>query len=611
MRYDNALRGGREGERGHSMGYAYTGRKRLRFELLAGAVMAAVLSGPGVARAQDAEPAAATEVKDVTIVVGGEPYTGSLLLPADDAGFKFRLTETGDVLRFRWSSLDQSERRRVQKLLSIEVEDGRLQFGKEIECVRFKLKSGKSVEGLEMPDRALPGYRCLKTSSQVLQLPKSDVESEEKIQKRESDVFSAEEVYDRMLLERPPAKDQAKDHLDYARQCANMGLYDRGIDHLEMAKAVDPRVEERTQEFREELVAKFADQQAEKLYLQIITSLNAGDNASALEKITRLKDNFPNSEYYTKVDSLQPKVEADSQTDFQKQVIFMYYHLFQELIQERLVKRTRVDDKGRPVPSIPGKQVTTRQGHIFRGQLVSDSAEKLTLRQGDMTIDIPGKDVMTKQDIDMSKSFREISPTFAELKQYVTDAQGGIGKDLIARVALRLHVDEAKVRDAWQGRFNQVAEYKDGQLEKSKVWTSLHEAPYGKGAWLRDGVQPVQANQGQGQGQGQGRRPGGRNQNQGNNAGGSNLVLEPEAVNPDDSDDPEIWWTGQSTQVKFNVLRALASEKIFRVKQVAGDRCSQCATKGYIETWDGFGSLKIYRCPTCRGLQYLFRVFYE
>ncbi|MCZ7645056.1 MAG: hypothetical protein M5U26_07195 [Planctomycetota bacterium] len=581
-----------------------------RYALLVALAGWLALSG---ARAIAGDAATQTEVKDVSIVVGGEPYTGSLLLPASDSGFKFRLNETGDVMRFRWSSLEQSERRRIQKLMGIEVEDGRLAFGKTLDCLRFQLKSSKSYEGLELPDRALPGYRCLKTATQVVQIPKSDIEKEEKIEKRESDVFSAEEVYDRMLLERPPSSDSAKDHLDYARQCANMGLYDKGIDHLEMAKAVDPRIEERTQEFREELVVKYADQQAEKMYLQIMTDLRAGDNATALAKIQRLKDNFPNSEYYTKVDSLQTKVEADTQVDFQKQVIFMYYNLFNELVQERIAKRVRVDEKGRPVPSIPGKQVTTRQGHIFRGVLVSDDTEKLVLKQDELNVTIPAKDILTKQDVDLSKSARAVEPTFAELKQYVTDAQGGIGKELIAKISARLKVDEAKVRDAWGGRFNQTAEYKDGQLVKSKTYVTLHEAPYGKGSWLRDGVQAVQANpQGQGQGRNQGgRNQGGRNNNTGGQNGGSNLVAAEQEVNPDDSDDPEIWWKGQSSNVKFNLLRGMAVEKLFKVKDIKGDRCSQCAGKGYVEIWDGYGSLSQYRCPTCRGLTALFRVFYE
>ena len=202
---------------------------------------------------------------DVTIVISDEPYTGSLIPPATDTEFQFKLADTGDILTFRWSSLPQEERKRIQKLFGIEVEDGRLAFGKKIDCVRLYLKSKKFYEGLEYSERAMPGYRCLKTATQLVQIPQHEVEEEETIKKRESDLFSAKEVYERMLLERPPSPDSASDHLQYARDCSNMGLFEKSIDHLEMAKTIDPRTEERSQEFRVELVKKHAEKQAERL----------------------------------------------------------------------------------------------------------------------------------------------------------------------------------------------------------------------------------------------------------------------------------------------------------------------------------------------------------
>lgn len=561
-------------------------------------------------------------LKDVTIVVADEPYSGELIRPPTDTEFRFKLKETGDVLTFRWSSLAESERKRVQKLFGIEVEDGQVAWGDKVPCLRFKLKSGKSVEGMELTDRAMSGVRVLKTYSQTLYLPGNDIESEEKIEKRESEIYNPKEYYERKLLERPPSNDNASSHQEFAQLCSNIGLYDKAIDHLEMAKTIDPRVEERTADFRQELVRKHAEKQAEKLYLQILGDRQANDNASALIKIDTFMRNFPSSEYRTRVESMRPEVEKASQVDFSKQIIFMYYHLMSELVTERLNKKIKVDEKGRPVPSIPGKQVTTRQSNIFRGELVSESPEKMVLKQGDTTLEIRGKDILSVQDIDLSKSYREIEPSFAVLKAYVTDPNNGLGKDIVTRISTLLGQDEQKVKDTWAGRFNRTATYEDGKLVQSPVYTSLHNAYYGKGSWLREGAQF--SPNGSGNGRNQGGRNSGRNNNNGRNQGNSGnggtnggnttgiTVKQEETIHPENSDDPEVWWPAQTGETRIQILRAMAAEKLFRVKDpVTGKVCPECGGKGAIEVSGSDSQLVPVRCPTCRGLRLLFVINYE
>ncbi|MBI3830871.1 MAG: hypothetical protein HY291_15230 [Planctomycetes bacterium] len=602
------------------------------------------LSGRAFAAADD------TNLKDVTIVVADEPYTGELIRPPTDTEFRFKLKETGDTLTFRWSSLAETERKRVQKLFGIEVQDGQVTWGDKVNCVRLKLKSGKAVEGMELPDRAIPGLRVLKTYSQTLYINNGDIDAEDKIEKRESDIYSAKEFYERKLLERPPPNDSASAHQEFAQMCSNIGLYDKAIDHLEMAKTIDPRVEERTTDFRAELVRKHAEKQAEKVYLQILTDLQAGDNASALQKIDTFMRNFPSSEYRTRVESMKPEVEKAGQIDFTKQIIFMYYHLANELIADRLNKKVRVDDKGRPVPSVPGKQVTTRQSNIFRGELVSEGADKVVLKQGDTTLEIRAKDILSIQDVDLSKSFRAIEPSFAELKAYVTDANAGLGKDIVSRISQLLKIDEQKIKDTWAGRFNRTATYEEGNLVHTPVYANLHSAFYSSGSWLRDGAQfAPNGNGGAGGRNNGGRNGGGRNggsggnsgssgsggtggsglggftsggnnggRNGGNNGGrngnanGNNAQEEQDKLFPQNSDDPEIWWRVQSGETRLSILRAFASEKLFRVKEpVSGKVCPECGGKGGIEVTGNDSQLTMVRCPLCRGLRLLTVINYE
>lgn len=551
--------------------------------------------------------------RPVTIVVANEPFTGYLIPPPTSLKFNFKLAETGDVLNFTWSSLAPSEQKRVQRMLGMDVDDGKMKWGKTVPCVLLKLKSKKTVWGTELRDRALPGYRCLKNATQVMQIPKQDIDEERKVERRESELYSALERYDLMLLEKPPAPDDAQAHYEFAKEASNMGLYDKALDHYDMAATIDSRIKERTEEFRKELVLRYADQQAERVYLEIVRDINNEDYASALDKIELVKRNFPNSEYYTKVDGLVSNVEKKANISFQKKVIFMYYTLFNDLIQLKLGRKIRVDEKGRPVPSVPGKLITTKFGHFFRGELVSQDPAKTVIALGGTNYEIDAKDILSVQDIDLSKSFSTKTPTFAELKAYVTDKAGGLGKDIVTTIAQKLRVEEQRVTDVWEGRFNRTAKYVNGQMEKSPIYTSLHKAYYGKGAWLRDGVQLLNAPN-QGTSRNTGRNSGG---NTSRNSGyGTNTARtdgdKPAYVNPETSDDPEVWWGAQQSDVKLHTLRAMGAEKLFRIKEpVTGKPCPSCGAKGVIEIWDAFGTRRWERCPTCRGLCILPEIFYE
>lgn len=531
------------------------------------------------------------EIRDVTIVVGEQPYIGDLIPPPTEAGFRFRWAETNDILTFRWSTLDESQRRHIQKLFGIEVEDGgtRLLWGEKVDCVRFHLIGKKTLEGLEVPERAMPGYRCLKTATTVVQIPGNIIEREEKLQKRESDVYSAEEGLEFRLQRRPPSADSANDYLQLSRDCAQMGLYGHAIEYLTMAETLDSRVTELARDFRSELLVKNAEVQARKLYEMIVRDMFREEFSSALERCQSLIRNFPTSELRTKVESMLPEVTEKRRVDVVKQVVFMYYTLTNDLIEERMMKKTKIDEKGRPVAAIPGKQVTTRENMVIRGQLASETADAVIIRREDLDIEVPRKSILAIQDVDLSRGVRMVPPAFTDLKSYVTDPQGGLGGDIVKRICHALSITPKEVREIWDNRFTQSAVYRDGELVKTPIYVSKHFAHYGKGSWLREGVS-------QSGGGGGGRR--------GGNRGGQ----QPQRVHPEFSDDPDVWWQVQYTETKLAILKAMAAEQIFKVKELKNRACPECGGKGAVSASSGAAAI---RCPMCRGLGVLTTVIYQ
>ncbi len=212
---------------------------------------------------KEKEPEAAVKVgdDDIDIVMHGIPTKGRVMLPANDTSFKFKLHDGGVVVEFRWSELDEYERKRVQKLYGMEVaSDGSLVFGEPLEGVRLKLLNGKFVEGLPIPDRDRPGLMALRTATApLIMVPLNEIKDKETISCHESDFFSAMDIHDRRLLERPPSQTDAASQLEWARWSASIGLYGKAIEYLEAAKIIDPRTEERNQDFRAELFQRHAN----------------------------------------------------------------------------------------------------------------------------------------------------------------------------------------------------------------------------------------------------------------------------------------------------------------------------------------------------------------
>ncbi len=588
---------------------------------------------------------------DVDIILHGEPVKGYVVLPPSDTSFKFKHKETGVIMEFRWSELESSERKRVQKLYGMEVApDGKKVFGDKLAGIRFFLESGKTWEGLAIPDSDRPGYKAIKTANAPLvMVPVSEIKSSETIERYESDFYSPQEVYERWLLEKPPANTDAAAHLETDRRTANIGLYNKAIDHLEQARIIDPRTEERNTDFRTQLVTLYAETQVQDLYSQMLRDVHASDFLSAKDRLMQLDRNFPNSTMKSRWDTLRPEIDVGVNAEINRSIVVMSYRIADDLLQKRLLTKVRVDAKGNLVPSIPGKQITTRYGHILKGILmgsgsngdgpidpyeVSEGVAKaplpgpagagigspaaatyapstpddIVLKQGDTMLTIAGKDIVSIMDVDLSVADKLVDPSYDELKEYVTDVSGkeGLKMEMLKKISQLVKMSEKKVKEIFDNRLNTEAKYEDGIMTKTNNFAFLHDVSYGKGSWLRDGSKPMAI------------------QNKNNkqvakyttSRSGSTYtvsqVADPkEEENPDTTDDPLIWWKFQSSDVRLSTLRGMMAEKVFKATNVQKNRCPNCAGNGIIGVMLTGGNEGPQRCPDCRGIGVLFKITYH
>ncbi len=601
-------------------------------------------------------PAAATIGEDdVHIIIRGLPTQGRVVLPASETEFKFKLKDTGTIMGFRWSDLEESERRRVQKLYGMEVADGgRLVFGEKMTGVKYKLSSGKFLEGFREPDRDRNNQLCLRTATAVMMINKNEIVNEEPFERYESDFYSAQEVYDRRLLEKPPSTTNAADHLAMARWTASIGLYGKAIEHLEQAKIIDPRTEERNADFRAELYQKNANQQAQNLFDNMLLEMRSGDCLSALDHLQQLDRSFKNSDLKSRWDALRPAIEAGSKTEINKKIVQMSYRLAMDLVQKKLMTKLRTDDKGNIVPSIPGKLVTTKQGMSFKGQLVGvggdamegsgsapdeyevkagivppakmanpatpkTGADDVILKLNDTTITIAGKDVLSMIDIDLSVATKSAEPTYDDLKEYVTGTDG-LKAEMAKNISKVVKMPTADVVKIFDGRLARDARYESGNLEFTKNYASFHDADYGVASWLRPGApKPMKYIQYQNGGNATGRN-GNNNSNGGRNNrnGGRNQQqtqqqqqAQKEEETAEETDDPAIWWKAQTENIKLKYLRALMAEKVFKIQSESKVSCPTCANKGMIGQTVAGGNEGAQRCPTCRGSGVLYKIIYH
>jgi hypothetical protein len=275
-----------------------------------------------------------------------------------------------------------------------------------------------------------------------------------------------------------------------------------------------------------------------------------------------------------------------------------------DLIRDEISRRVKIDAKGNVVPSIPGKLVTTKHGDIFRGTLISSDDSGLTILEGNMTLTIDHKDILAIKDVDLSVGVREAPLSFDDVKEFITDTRrtDGLKMRMLANVAKRLKVSVKEVADLFDTRTVANGKYNGDHVVSDPKFSSFHDATYDKGSWLRDGAKPLPLIPDSGDV---------RTLHPRNSRGGAYGPLAKPVEDPELSDDPNIWWANQSTETKFNILRAFAAEKVFKAKDVIEQRCTDCGGAGTVTVSGPGGHPVTYRCPRCRGVKVLYKILYE
>ena len=390
--------------------------------------------------------------------------------------------------------------------------------------MRVKLTNNKYIEGLWIPDRDRPGYRALRTEKVPLMLlVQSEIVSEEPIEPATKATSSSKrELYEKRMLEKPPGSNDAGAHLEMARWCAGIELYDKAIEHLEQAKIIDPRTEERNQDFKQELVQKYTDEQAGAMFNLMTQAYRGQKYLDALDYLQQMDRTFKNSAFKSRWDALRNDIETLSKTEINKKIVEMSYRIANELIQNAVFNKIRIDDKGNKVPSKPGKLVTTRQGSQFRGILLGiggvavdntnqtdeyevkagiapaapaapaapkpgASADDISLKLGDTTITIAGKDVLSIQDIDLAEGKGFAEPTYDDLKDWVYDLNSGDGlkMQMCRNIGTVVKMSADDVKKIFDNRLNKEGKYDGGVLSMTNNYANNHDAYWDLGSWLR------------------------------------------------------------------------------------------------------------------------------
>ncbi|MGD0092329.1 MAG: zf-TFIIB domain-containing protein, partial [Planctomycetota bacterium] len=568
-----------------------------------------------------AQPETIGDREDV-IIIHDVPMPGRPVLPANETEFGWKLSDTGDVVRLRWTDLPESERGRVQKLFNLVVrENGKAGTGDKVPAIRLTLKSGKTVEGLLIPERGRPGALVIRTATvPAMEIFEADIQAKENFEGFEDDYFSGQDRLLKRQAEKQLTDKDAPGHLEMAQWCAKNNLYSNALEELKKAKIIDPQMGDRNKDFEAQLMTEYAKQRVEELYGRMTRYMYAQNYIDAALVLDQLDRNFPNSEMKTRWDGLRPQIETGLKTDLQKKVVQMGYTVAGDLVTRKLAMKIPVDEKGNPVPSIPGKQVTTRHGMFFRGTLVSggDPGSDIVLNtgvKGEKEVTIAAKEAMMIQDINLAKSFGEINPSFDELKEYVGDANrpDGLKNQMIAKIAGFLKETEAKVKEIFDNRLSVKAKVEDnGVYTQSTCYATMHQASYGAGSWLREGQRPAKLTPWDTQ---ENQQLANRGRNFNNRLGANDIQKNQKAQDPQENpnltDDPLVWWQNQSVQTQTAVLMAIAAEKVFAVQQVDKLPCPGCNGKGVIELQGATSELEQHRCPQCRGLGIWFKIHYK
>jgi hypothetical protein len=558
----------------------------------------------------------------VTLFIGGGLRSGRLVYPAGDKAFRLKLDGGGALVDFAWDQLDGIELQRIRKMYGMDA-PAQAAPGDGVEGVRFTLEGSRSLEGLRLVKQDKPGFKAIKTANMPLILvPEAVIVSEQAVQRPRAQFYNPHEIYEQWIFEKPPEHNDAAAQLEMARRCAAIGLYDKAQLHLDCAAVIDPRTKENTAEFRRDMVRNQTEQEALLLYYRILGAKRSGDYADALDALDALHRCFPNSELKTRIEPLRMELEAANEEDKVRRVVSMAYPVADQLIRRKVTTRVKVDDKGRALPTVPGKAVTTKKGDVFLGEMVSSDASGITLKNGNNQITILPEEILKIRDTDFSAGGQEADPDLDDLRAWVTDLRSpnGLKMQMLRRLSELTNLPLERVRQIFDARLTAASVYENGSTRKTVSYATAHDARYGVASWLREGskIGPINPED----------DPENQKDKSATKSGYVGIGnFKPAPSNDEEiaqtckSDEPTVWWGVQNIETRFIYTKSLAGEKVFARMDVQKPACRYCGGRGYVRVYrtgsasskardDGIKSIE-KRCEACKGMGVEFKIVYH
>ena len=538
------------------------------------------------------------------ILIGSEPVK-AVILQYDKEGFTFRPLDVAEPVYLPWHTLSRSERERLQKYLGLAGGEEHVETHVDkVDGVIVRLKRGPGLKGVLLPERETEDAIYIQTArTPFFEVKKDDIQSVEKARLPENEVYSLEMLYDFKHGEIKPAT--ARDHFEMARWCMKVTLYDKARDHLVRCTIMDPLYKERTKDMLEEIELSIKEKRAGELYDRITVLVAAQDYIEVIRLIKQLQTAYPDSPRATEMTFLLPEIEAKKEKVLRRELVGAAYLKLDELIRRRVWGRIPGGKE------IMGHMVLLKDREWLKGKLVSEDDQMVILESDNNTYKI-ARDQILAMKVAPLNLVKLRDATFAECKEYVSDADGGIMADLMAALSSQFRTSEEEAKKIWGDRAKRTITFNENGRKVESPSAMLREARYGAGTWLReDGSETYTLKYGQKttyktytRGSGDQRYTYGRNVTTPtvDVYGGGSDELEQDA---------DKWWARLPRQTRHQILRAVCADGVMEVVREIKERCPSCGGKGHDVIFDLTGSAMQKTCRRCRGLKYTVTLRYR
>ncbi len=559
-----------------------------------GLVLALAVVVPSTGRA------AAAEGVPGVYVIDGHPHTLTVI-KYDDRGVTF-IKDLGDGVEceivVQWNQLSAKGRKIIRGESGSGGGGGAIKDlleqggGELIPATRFTFKNGRVYVGLEIPHRSTPTEIAIRTKyAPELRLPRDEVKNREPIMLPETEFYSLEEIYQRCKAELAPG-DNGRRHYQLAQEMVRIRYWEKAREHFERAMILDERFTESAKRKIAEMEAADTDDKVRHLDQLIAADIRNERWMQALQRIKTLALLDPDNPIRTKWESQLSQIMEKIRATLRRSVVNAYYRQMEYLI--RIWAQGKIPDGG----VIPGVRVTMKTGEALEGKLISDDEEFIVLDNNNRTLRIAKDMVAHVTNINMNKRMKE--PGFAESKKHVEDTSGGLTAAIVSALVEKFKdfgteaepVDGDRIAKIWEDRFTTVVEItRHGRVQVLPV-SSIYEANYGVGTWLREGMQSA----------------GGSKKSSRRGSKDASKRIET---------DPEKWWKKAPREVRYQVLRAIAAEALCEVDRVVAIPCQNCGGQGSTKQITGGGAggggtgATSRMCLVCRGLGHFVKIRYK